>query len=81
MEYLFDLIEIGRYILLILMFLGIVMLLFGLFKQQRVLITRGLYLVILSLVLGICGYLIYITVVDRAKEALYRIESSSVGYN
>lgn len=76
-DYLNDIIYLGKYIVSIIGLLGILLLVVGLLKGQRQFITRGGYLILLALVLGICGYLIYKTTLERADDMIYNyIENS-----
>lgn len=79
MDYLYDIITFGKYIVGILGLLGIILLIVGLVKSQRELVTRGAYLLILSIVIAICGYFIYTTFIDRAKDRIQYMESSLTG--
>lgn len=79
MEYLYDIITFGKYLVAILAILGIVLVIVGLVKSQRMLVTRGAYLFILSIVVAICGYFIYTTMLDRAKDRMQYMESSLTG--
>ena len=79
MDYLYEIITFGKYIVAILGILGIILIIIGLFKSQRELVTRGAYLFILSIVIAVCGYFIYITILDRAKDRIQYMESSLTG--
>lgn len=79
MDFFSDVIIIGKYIVLIIGILGLIVLVAGLVRSQRELVTRGGYLIVLSMVLGVCGYFIYNATIDRAKEKLYYMESSLTG--
>lgn len=70
-EYLQEIITIGKYIVYISAILGVFLIILGLVKDKRELITRGAYLIILAIVLGICGYLIYNKTEDRANQIIY----------
>lgn len=62
---------IAKYILIIMAAIGGVVLMVGLYNKQQKIIMRGAYILILSLVLGVCGYFIYETTVDKAQQMIY----------
>jgi len=70
-DYILDIVTIGKYILAIIGIIGVFLLLTGLIKSRRELITRGSYLIILAIVLGICGYFIYNATLDKAEHKIY----------
>jgi len=65
-----QIILIIRYVILGIGALGLIMLLIGFYRRDKQLQTRGGYFLILSIVLGVCGYLIYDTTVDRANQMI-----------
>lgn len=70
LEQISQIILIVRYAIIAIGVLGLIMLILGLYRREKKLQTRGGYFIILSIVLGICGYLIYNTTVDRANQII-----------
>lgn len=69
-EQISEIIIIARYILIALSVIGVIVLAFGIYQRKRNLIERGAYMLILSIVLSICGYLIYEKTKQRSYEML-----------
>jgi len=69
-EQISQIILIIRYVIIGIGVLGSIMLLLGLYRKDKRLQTRGGYFIILSIVLGVCGYLIYTTTIDRANQII-----------
>lgn len=70
LEQLNEIVIIARYILIALAITGAIVLALGIYHRQRKLIERGAYILILSIVLGICGYFIYEKTKERTNEML-----------
>lgn len=79
MDFFSDIVVIGQYVISIIGILGLIIFIAGLVRNQRELLQRGGYLLILAIVLGVCGYFIYNATIDKAKERLYYMESSLTG--
>lgn len=77
LEQISQIILIIRYIIIGIGILGAIIFISGLYRKDKRRQARGGYLVILSIVLGVCGYLIYTTTVDRANQI---IENSYIMY-
>lgn len=69
-EQISEIVIIARYLLIALSIIGIIVLAFGIYHRKRKLIERGAYMIILSIVLGACGYLIYEKTKERSYEML-----------
>lgn len=65
-----EILFIARYLLIALSIIGVIILAFGIYHKKRKFIERGAYLLILSIVLSICGYLIYEKTKQRSYEML-----------
>ena len=70
-SYLDELLNIGKYIVIFMAGLGAVILIVGLFQRRQEIVMRGGYILLLSAVLSICGYLIYQATVDKAQQMIY----------
>ncbi len=76
-EQTFEIIIIARYLLIALSLAGVILLAFGIYQHKRELIERGAYILILSIVLSVCGYLIY----EKTKQRSYEmLQNTSVYY-
>lgn len=72
-----EILIIAKYILIALAIIGVVILAFGIHRGNRGLIERGAYIVILSIVVGICGYVIYDKTKQRMEE---RLQNTYISY-
>ncbi len=70
----FQFVPIIRYALIFLGILGIIILITGFYRRDRKLKMRGAYFIILAVVLGICGYLIYDATIDRTTQVIYEMQ-------
>lgn len=67
----------ARYILIALSIIGVIVLAFGVYQRKRKLIERGAYMLILSIVLSVCGYLIY----EKMKQQTYdMLQNTYISY-
>lgn len=67
----------AKYILIALASIGAIVLAFGIYHHKRKLIERGGYMIILSIVLGVCGYLIY----EKTKQKSYEmLQNTYISY-
>jgi membrane-associated PAP2 superfamily phosphatase len=71
MENLLELITIGKYILITITGIGVILLGLGIYQRRKELITPGAYMIILAIVLATCGYFIYEATVDKAQQIIY----------
>lgn len=65
-----EILLLARYFLIALSIIGILILAFGIYHRKKKLIERGAYILILSIVLSICGYLIYEKTKQRTNDML-----------
>lgn len=70
MEFFFEFIPILKYMCIGLGSIGLIMLLLGVYRGNRFLQIRGGYILLLSIVLIGCGYLIYQKTKERLPEKL-----------
>lgn len=70
LDQVFQFISIIRYIIIGIGVLGIIILIMGLYRGDNKLKMRGAYFFVLSVVLAVCGYLIYNATVDRATQIM-----------
>ena len=76
-EQISEILLIARYILTALAIIGVIVLAFGIYHRKRKLIERGAYVLILSIVLGVCGYLIY----EKTKQRTYdMLQNTYISY-
>ncbi|PXV63324.1 hypothetical protein CLV62_11441 [Dysgonomonas alginatilytica] len=68
-EQITEIIIIARYILIALAIVGVIVLAFGIYHRNKKLIGRGAYLIILSIVVSVCGYVIY----EKTKQRTYQM--------
>lgn len=72
-----EIIIIAKYILIALSIIGVIVLAYGIYQHNKKLIGRGAYMIILSIVLGICGYFIY----EKTKQKTYEmLENTYITY-
>jgi len=67
---LYEIVSYAKYAIIAIGVLGIILLIAGFYRKQQPLKVRGGYLIVLAVVLGICGYFIYQTTVDRANQMI-----------
>lgn len=67
MEYIYEIFEIGKYIILALALVGLIILIIGAYKGSREQIKGGLLTIAAAIVIGLCGYIMY----SQADEKLY----------
>jgi len=77
LEQILDFIEIIKYILIGVGIIGAITLIAGLYRQERSLITKGGYILIMAVILWVCGHFIISTTVDRAQQ---RFEDTYMQY-
>jgi len=70
MENIIDVIGVAKYIVGLLGLVGLIIIIVGAFQRQHELIQRGALILITSLILFGCGYLIIRTSVDRAVDEI-----------
>lgn len=76
-EQISEILLIARYFLIALSIIGVIILAFGIYHRKKKLIERGAYILILSIVLSICGYLIY----EKTKKRTYdMLQNTYISY-
>jgi len=70
LDQLYHIVFIGKYILIGLGIIGFILLLVGIYRKDKNYMTRGGYIIILSIVLGICGYFIFSSTKDKAYQMM-----------
>lgn len=77
LEQILDFISIGKYIVIAIGIIGAILLIVGVVRSERTLITRGGYMLILSIIMWVCAHFIISTTVDRANQI---IENTYIEY-
>lgn len=70
----FEFLETAKYFVIGLGAIGIIVLIAGLFKQQRQQIVGGLLIILAAAVIAFCGYLIYNETEDRIYKMMEYVE-------
>lgn len=70
LEQILDIIGTIKYILMGLGIIGGIILIAGLYRRERALITRGGYILIMAIVLWVCGHFILETTIDRTQQRI-----------
>ena len=67
MSYFYEILEIGKYIVLSLALVGLIVIIIGAYKGNREQIVGGLLTIAAAIVIGLCGYIMYSQMEDRAN--------------
>ena len=70
LDQVFQFVSIIRYIIIGIGVLGIIILIMGLYRGDNKLKMRGVYFIVLAVVLAVCGYFIYNATADRADQIM-----------
>ncbi len=70
LDQILELIPIAKYITIGLGIVGVILLLFGVYRSERPLIARGGYIIVLAITLWICGYFIYTATFKHAQRRI-----------
>lgn len=68
MDYIYEIFEIGKYIILALAAIGLIVIIIGAYKGNREQIVGGLLTIGAAIVIGLCGYIMYQQTEDRVNS-------------
>lgn len=78
MDYIYEILEVGKYIILALAIIGLIVIIIGAYKGNREQIVGGLLTIGAAIIIGLCGYIMYKqtenrvnTFIDEKMEEYY----------
>ena len=74
LDFVISIISVAKYVVIIAGIIGLIMILAGKTRRDKSMMTQGAYILVLSVVFGICGYLVYqktLKNVDQKIEEMY----------
>lgn len=72
MEYIYEIFEIGKYIVLALALIGLIVLIIGAYKGVREQIIGGLLIIGAAIIIGLCGYIMHSQTEERINSYIDR---------
>lgn len=74
LEQVLEFATVGRYIVMALGGIGLILLIMGIYKGDRERMLKGGYLLVFAIVVWVCAQLLFSVTADRAQQKMYQIQ-------